>query len=355
MRQLHTLSGRTAAHGGATLRSLLVLVLLGVLAATVAAWFDYQRFTNAPLPIANADATIDVARGASYPLIVAGLRRDGIAGRGLRDGLYWRALGRELGVTGHLHAGEYALPPGITPRELLRRMAAGEVVQHRFTIVDGWTFRQLRFALANEAGLTQTLPGASDEDVAKRVGVDDGQAEGWFLPETYSFVKGESDLDMLKRAYTAMQKTLDKLWTARAADTNLDTPYQALIMASIVEKETAQPNERAVIAGVFERRLKFHMRLQTDPTVIYGMGEGYTGNIRRSDLDTDTPYNTYTRDGLPPTPIALPGAVAIEAALHPAPGDALYFVARGDGSHEFTPTLEAHNRAVQKYQLHRNQ
>ncbi|MFI4970953.1 MAG: endolytic transglycosylase MltG, partial [Lysobacterales bacterium] len=175
----------------------------------------------------------------------------------------------------------------------------------------------------------------------------------WFLPETYAWVKGESDFDVLKRANAAMRKVLDKLWAARAMDVNLDTPYQALILASVVEKETAQPKERALIAGVFLRRLKFNMRLQTDPSVIYGMGDAYAGNIRRSDLETDTPYNTYTRDGLPPTPIALPGTVAIEAVLHPAPGDALYFVARGDGSHEFSPTLEAHNRAVQKYQLHR--
>ena len=268
--------------------------------------------------------------------------------------LYWRVLGRELGVAGRLHAGEYALPPGITPRELLRKMAAGEVVQHRFTIVDGWTFKQLRLALATASGLVQTLPGISDEDIATRVGIDDGKPEGWFLPETYAWVKGESDFDVLKRAHTAMNKTLDKLWNARAADVNLDTPYQALILASIVEKETAQSSERPLIAGVFMRRLKFHMRLQTDPTVIYGIGAAYDGNIRKRDLETDTPYNTYTRDGLPPTPIALPGAVAIEATLHPAAGDALYFVARGDGSHEFSPTLEAHNRAVQKYQLHRN-
>jgi UPF0755 protein len=203
--------------------------------------------------------------------------------------------------------------------------------------------------------LQQTLPGISDEEIARRVGIDDGHAEGWFLPETYAWIKGESDFDVIKRAHVAMQKTLDKLWPARAGDTGLDTPYQALVLASIIEKETAQPKERPLIAGVFARRLKFHMRLQTDPTVIYGMGESYAGNIRRSDLDTDTPYNTYTRDGLPPTPIALPGAVAIEAALHPTPGDALYFVARGDGSHEFTPTLDEHNRAVQKYQLHRSQ
>jgi len=345
---------RDAVRGGALLRTLVALLLLAV-AAAAWAWTDYQRFTGTALPIARADATIEVPRGSSYPLIVAELRRQDIAGHGLRDGLYWRALGRELGVAGRLHAGEYSLPQGITPRELLRKMAAGDVVQHRFTIVDGWTFRQLRLALANEGGLQQTLPGSSDEDIARRVGIEDGRPEGWFLPETYAWVKGESDFDVLQRAHAAMQKALERLWPARSADARLDTPYQALVLASIVEKETAQPAERAQIAGVFMRRLKFGMRLQTDPTVIYGMGENYAGNIRRSDLEADTPYNTYTRDGLPPTPIALPGTVALEAALHPAPGDALYFVARGDGSHEFSPTLDAHNRAVQKFQLHRAQ
>jgi UPF0755 protein len=232
-------------------------------------------------------------------------------------------------------------------------MAAGEVLQHHFTIVDGWTFRQLRIALAADAGLAQTIMAMSDEDLAKKLGIEDGHPEGWFLPETYSWIKGDSDLDILKNAHAAMQKALDRLWSARTDDVPLATPYDALILASIVEKETGRADERPLIAGVFLRRLKFHMRLQTDPTVIYGMGDAYAGNIRRSDLDADTPYNTYTRDGLPPTPIALPGLPALEAVMHPTPGDALYFVARGDGSHEFSATLDEHNRAVQKFQLHR--
>ncbi|NCT68458.1 MAG: endolytic transglycosylase MltG [Rhodanobacteraceae bacterium] len=346
MSRFRTLPRR--AGGGAVLRVLIVLVLLGVVGLGIAVWRDYRHFTDSPLPGARADATIDIARGASYRDIVRQLRRERVS---RAAPLYWRVLGRELGVAGRLHAGEYALPPGLTPREMLRRMAAGEVVQHRFTIVDGWTFRQLRLALANESGLAQTLPGLSDEEIARRVGIDDGRAEGWFLPETYAWVKGERDIDVVARAHAAMRKALDRLWAARAADVKLDTPYQALILASIVEKETGRAEERPLIAGVFMRRLKFGMRLQTDPTVIYGMGEGYDGNIRRRDLETDTPYNTYTRDGLPPTPIALPGLPALEAALRPAPGDALYFVARGDGSHEFSPTLDAHNRAVRQYQL----
>jgi peptidoglycan lytic transglycosylase G len=346
---------RSGARGAALLRFVLALVLLGAAATAAFAWFDYQRFTATPLPVARSDATFDVTRGAGYPQIVAALRRQGLAGDDLRSRLYWRVLGHETGGGSRLHAGEYALPPGITPQELLRRMAAGEVLQHRFTIVDGWTFRQLRLALASETGLAQSLAGLPDEDVAHRAGIEDGRPEGRFLPETYAWIKGESDLDVLQRAHAALEKALARAWSQRDAAVNLQTPYDALILASIVEKETARPAERPLIAGVFLRRLKAGMRLQTDPTVIYGMGANYAGNIRRDDLDADTPYNTYTRDGLPPTPIALPGLPAIEAVLHPAPGDALYFVARGDGSHEFSPTLEAHNRAVQKYQLHHPQ
>ena len=342
-------AGMTRVRGGAILRLLVVLVLLAIAAAAYF-WFDYRKFTETPLSIDRSDATIDIARGANYRAIVEQLRAAGVTHA---SPWYWRALGRELAVEGKLHAGEYALTQGLTPRDLLAKMAAGDVLQHHFTIVDGWTFRQLRLALAADAGLAPTVQGMSDEDLAKKLGIDDGRPEGWFLPETYSWVKGDSDLDVLKNAHAAMQKALDRLWAARAPEVQLESPYQALILASIVEKETGKPDERPLIAGVFVRRLKFGMRLQTDPTVIYGMGDTYAGNIRRTDLETDTPYNTYTRDGLPPTPIALPGLPALEAALHPAPGDALYFVARGDGSHEFSATLDEHNRAVQKYQLHR--
>jgi len=339
----------TTIRGGAVLRLLVAIFVLAIATAAYL-WFDYRKFADTPLTIDRPDATIDIARGANYRTIVDQLRTAGVT---QASPWYWRALGRELAVEGKLHAGEYALTQGLTPRQLLAKMAAGEVLQHHFTIVDGWTFRQLRVALAADPGLAPTIQGMSDEDLAKKLGIDDGHPEGWFLPETYSWIKGDADLDVLKNAHAAMQKTLDKLWAERAPDVQLESPYQALILASIVEKETGRPEERPLIAGVFVRRLKFNMRLQTDPTVIYGMGDTYAGNIRRTDLETDTPYNTYTRDGLPPTPIALPGLPALEATLHPAPGDALYFVARGDGSHEFSATLDEHNRAVQKYQLHR--
>ncbi|MHB8678704.1 MAG: endolytic transglycosylase MltG [Rudaea sp.] len=323
-----------------------------VLAAALGAAFyaGLQRFADAPLAPLPESATLDVAFGTPLPGIV----RD-LDARGIRSGspLYWRLLARQMGVAGKLHAGEYALDPGIAPRGLLAKMAAGDVIQHKFTIVEGWTFAQLRDALAHDAVIEQTLAGRSAADIMRALGSGGVPPEGWFLPETYQFVKGMSDLDILRRAHAAMQRRLDALWASRAPDLPLDTPYQALILASIVEKETAQAAERARIAGVFEQRLKLGMRLQTDPAVIYGLGSGYDGKIHTRDLKTDTPYNTYTRAGLPPTPIAMPGSASLEAVLHPAQTDALYFVARGDGTHEFSATLEAHNRAVAKYQLHR--
>ncbi len=338
-------------RGGALL-SVFILIVLAVFATlAVLAWRDYRRFTDSPLPGTGADATLDVARGARYRDIVRQIRREQVS---RAAPFYWRLLGREMDIAGKVHAGEYSLPPGLTPRGLLHKMATGDVVQHRFLIVDGWTFRQLRLALAAEPGLEHVLTSLSDEEIARKVGIEDGRPEGWFLPETYSWTRGESDFDVLKRSHAAMKKALDKVWAARDVDAmRIGTPYEALILASIIEKETGRGEERPLISGVFMRRLKFGMRLQTDPTVIYGMGPSYDGNIRRRDLETDTPWNTYTRDGLPPTPIALPGMPALEAATHPAPGDALYFVARGDGSHEFTPTLDEHNRAVRKYQLRR--
>ena len=325
------------------------ILVLGAMAVGGYLYTQYQRFADAPIAGLVQGTQIDVPIGASLPAIVTLLDE-----RGLQAGnpYFWRLLARELGVAGKLHAGEYALDAGMTPRLLLKKMAAGEVIQHKFTIVEGWTWSQLRAALAQDGELQQTLSNVDDAALMRRFD-SDVSPEGAFLPETYSFVKGMSDADILRRAREAMRKTLDKLWAEHAADTPLKSPYEALILASIVEKETARVEERPQIARVFLSRLKLGMKLQTDPTVIYGMGASYNGNIRRSDLDTDTPYNTYTRTGLPPTPIALPGKAALAAVIHPADTEALYFVARGNGSHEFSATLEAHNRAVAKYQLHR--
>jgi UPF0755 protein len=330
-------------------RAFLLIVLIVAVAAAIVGYRDFRAFAQAPL--VQTATTLEVPMGTQLPGIVRQLEQQGVRSG---NALYWRLLARQMGVAGRLHAGEYALEGGTSPRALLAKMAAGEVIQHHFTIVEGWTFAQLRDALAHDASLKQTLGARNDADIMRTLGAADMPAEGWFLPETYNYVKGMDDIDILRRAHEAMLKTLDKLWNARAADLPLQSPYQALILASIVEKETARPEERPQIAGVFLHRLKTGMRLQTDPTVIYGLGAAYDGKIHSRDLETDTPFNTYTRDGLPPTPIALPGGAALAAVLHPAATDALYFVARGDGSHEFSPNLEAHNRAVAKYQLHHN-
>ena len=336
--------------GGARLRMLALVVLL-VLAGTAGwLWHDLDRFGREPLHVGTAQVSIDIAKGSGFKQIVAQLR-----GQGLSDApsWYWRVLAARMHVATRLHAGEYALGPGITPRALLDNMAHGRVLQHDFTIVDGWTFGELRAALDRNALLRHQTAGMDDAAIMRRLGAPGEAPEGRFLPETYAFVKGDSDVDVLRRAHDAMARTLDALWPGRDAGLPLATPYEALTLASIVEKETGRADERPRIAGVFVRRLEKHMLLQTDPSVIYGMGASYDGNIRKRDLTVDTPYNTYTRAGLPPTPIALPGKPAIEAALHPAQGDELYFVARGDGTHVFASSLAEHNRNVACYQLKR--
>ncbi|MGN2244330.1 endolytic transglycosylase MltG [Frateuria sp. GZRR33] len=342
--------GRKKRKGRAGWRILGWLVLLAVLATLVAGWYDFERFSRTPLTVGTQRQTLDVSRGSSLRGIVAQLR-----GRNLTHApsLYWRVLAERMRVADRLHAGEYALDPGTTPGQLLDAMAAGRVLQRDFTIVDGWTFRQLRDALAKVPSLRHDDAALDDAELMRRIGAPGEKPEGRFLPETYAYVKGDGDLDILKRAHQAMARTMAELWPGRDKDLPLATPYEALILASIVEKETGRADERSKIAGVFVRRLENHMLLQTDPAVIYGMGEAYAGNIRRSDLLADTPYNTYLHAGLPPTPIALPGRPAIQAALHPAPGKALYFVARGDGSHVFASSLAEHNRNVACYQLKR--
>lgn len=245
--------------------------------------------------------------------------------------------------------GEYQLAPGTLPRGLLHLLSSGAVVQYRFTLVEGWTFSQLLQALAKNEMLKQTLgqdPDKAGTVMISRLGID--HPEGWYFPETYQFTRGDSDSDILDRARQAMEKELGVAWEARHDDLPLNSPYELLILASIIEKETAQEEERGRIAGVFIRRLQQGMRLQTDPTVIYGMGDSFDGNIRHRDLKTDTPYNTYTRSGLPPTPIAMPGRASLMAAAQPDAGDALYFVADGSGGHTFSATLQEHTVAVNR-------
>jgi UPF0755 protein len=325
----------------------ILLVLLAIAGTLLYGWNDFNRFSNAPLQVAAQGDSIDIGRGTSFRNIVGELNQRKLS---MANPLYWRLLAEQMRVAGKLHAGEYALEAGITPRQLLANMAAGKVMQRNFTIVDGWTFADLRQALAKAGKLDHNSAGLDDATIMQKIGAPGEAPEGRFLPETYAYVKGDSDLDILRRAHADMVKTVDALWPARDKDLPLATPYDALILASIVEKETGRADERARIAGVFVRRLESHMLLQTDPSVIYGMGASYTGTIHKSDLTTDTPYNTYTRPGLPPTPIALPGKPALLAALHPAPGTELYFVARGDGAHAFSSTLEEQNRNVDCYQ-----
>lgn len=339
-------------RGIALWRVILLVALIAAIAVGSWLWFDWARFARSPLAIPAAGQSIDVARGASFKDIVRDLRNRKAS---QASPLYWRLLAMEMHASGRLHAGEYALRPGMTPRDLIGDMASGKVMQRNFTIVDGWTFDDLRRALASVDTITHDTASVDDSEIMKQLGAEDDHPEGRFLPETYAYVKGDTDSSILKRAYAAMSKTLDAAWPGRAPDLPLASPYEALILASIVEKETGRADERPRIAGVFVRRLQQHIMLQTDPTVIYGMGAAYAGNIHKSDLGTDTPYNTYMRAGLPPTPIALPGRAAIQAALHPAEGKELYFVARGDGSHVFSSTLEEHNRAVACYQLKRCQ
>ena len=332
-------------------RIILVLFLLSALVAGAAgwwAWTHYQGFAHAPLSGVEAGDNLLVERGDTLRSVVARLRAQGIdAGRDLE----WRLLARQLGTGGRIQVGEYALEPGISAGQLLRNMRDGKVVRHHFTLVEGWNIRELRAALGRATPLVQTLHEVDDAALMAMLGREGVHPEGRFLPETYAYDRGDTDVDLLRRAADDLDRALAAAWEARADDLPIDTPEQALVLASIVEKETGIASERPLIAGVFTRRLRIGMRLQTDPTVIYGMGSAYAGNIRRSDLLADTPYNTYTRDGLPPTPIAMVGADALRAATQPEEGDALYFVAVGDGSgrHVFSPSLEAHNAAVRQY------
>lgn len=328
-----------------------VFFVFSALLAGIAAYALWQRYTGfADTPVSGIEAgeTLLVERGDSFPQVLRKLRAAGV-----NDGqdVEWQLLARQIGAAGRLQVGEYALQPDATPRELLAAMRDGKIVSYRFTIVEGWNIRELRAALAKAKPLVQETAQLDDAALMKTLGNPGQHPEGRFLPETYQYNRGDSDLQVLKRAHAAMNKAVAEAWNGHSADTPLRSAEDMLILASIVEKETGIASERPQIAGLFARRLKLGMLLQTDPAVIYGMGSSYAGNIRRQDLTTDTPYNTYTRAGLPPTPIAMPGVAALRAAANPAPGDALYFVALGDGSgrHAFSRTLDEHQVAVRQY------
>lgn len=323
--------------------SLVAVLFLAALAGAV----TYHRFTTAPLNVGSTGMTYEVSSGMTLKRIAQDLEQQGVLSNA--SYLVWFSY-----LHDHRHsvrAGEYVLAPGTTPLQLLDQLTTGTVVQYALTLVEGWTFRQVLEAVARHEKLKHTLSGLNEAEIMSRLGFAGQHPEGRFYPDTYHFPGGMTDMAFLQRAYHAMARQLQREWANRSAGLPLNTPDEALILASIVEKETGLASERPQIAGVFVRRLLIGMPLQTDPTVIYGLGAAFDGNLRRHDLRFDTPYNTYLHGGLPPTPIAMPGVESIHAVLHPAPGDELYFVARGDGGHVFSATLEQHNRAVVKYQL----
>ncbi len=338
---------RVRQFGGFRVMLVLLVLLIAASAGGFWLWREFERFSNHPLLTSDEKLVIEFPQGAGLDVLLQNLNRVK-ANTGQR--WHWQLLIRQLELGQKLRAGEYQISATDTPRTLLFALAEGKVVQHKLTIIEGSRFRDIRKLLTNESALKATIGAMTDAEIMAAIGAKESNPEGMFLPDTYSFPKGFSDVELLKRAYWDMQRTLQLAWKSKAADAPLSSPYDALILASIVEKETGRAFERPKIAGVFARRLKLNMRLQTDPTVIYGIGDKYDGNIRKSDLTTDTPYNTYTRAGLPPTPIAMPGRAAIEAAVNPAPGNELYFVAKGDGTHYFSASYAEHDKAVDQYQ-----
>lgn len=321
--------------------------LVACLAAALAllAWIAWTGLRPLQPPRTPFDFTVN--SGASLKSVSRGLAEQGLLPRWQ---VFW-LLGRVLGRGGAVKAGTYRLDGPISLVELLDKLAAGDVLPVEIVFVEGTTLRQWLAQMRRHPQVRATLAGLSEEAVRAALGVGEPALEGLFFPDTYHFVAGTTDAELLRRAYAEMAKRLARAWQSRAPDLPLAGPYEALILASIIEKETGKAGERPTIASVFVNRLRRGMRLQTDPTVIYGLGERFDGNLRKRDLLADTPWNTYTRDGLPPTPIAMPGAASLAAAVKPATTPYLYFVGRGDGTHEFSRTLEEHNRAVAKYQL----
>jgi UPF0755 protein len=333
------------------IRKLLVLLETGVVLAGLLLGVAYWQQNSALQQSLNLtqEKLLDVPAGSSPTGVLNRLQADGVIKDAFWLRLYWR-----FNLQGQsLHSGEYRMAPGMNAESLLDLWQKGEVVQYSVTLVEGWTFRQVRAALARQVKLEQTASELSDTELMAKLGHPDVFPEGRFFPDTYRYVRGMTDVELLKQAYNRLDEVLQEEWEKRAADVPYTDAYQALIMASLVEKETGVPQERGQIAGVFVRRLQQGMLLQTDPTVIYGLGDRYNGKITRALLKEATPYNTYVISGLPPTPISMVGREAIHAAMHPVAGNSLYFVARGDGSHVFSADLDAHNAAVKEFQLKR--
>jgi UPF0755 protein len=327
-------------------RMLLALLTLAVLVAASGTLY-VRHWLAQPLAIGAEPAIVEVRPGQTLTAVARELAARGLLTHPRLLALY----GRFIGVDSRMHAGEFSIKPGTSPRGLLQALVSGSVVQHSVTVVEGWTFRELRRALAAEPTLEHATRGMQDDAVMRALGEEGKPPEGLFFPDTYLFGKGTRDIDLLRQSRDRMRKELAAAWATRHENLPLKDDYEALILASIIERETGHPDERARIAGVFIERLRLGMRLQTDPTVIYGLGEKFDGNLRRADLERDGPYNTYTRAGLPPTPIALPGAAALRAAVQPDERGELYFVAtgEGDGRHAFSRTLREHEAAVRRY------
>ena len=321
----------------------LVLFIIGTI--ILCGWLGYYAIS--PLKLQPSSQEINIRSGSGLKSIANQLVAQGV----LKEPWRFILLAKLLQKEQYLQAGSYTLNKNISPYQLLLSLNHGKTTQGSITFIEGRTFEQMRQKLAINDAVKQSIAGLSESEILKLIGSPYSVAEGLFFPDTFYFDRNTTDIELLKISYKAMQSKLERAWQGRQPGLPYKTSYEALIMASIIEKETGKASERPMIAGVFLNRLRIGMRLQTDPTVIYGMGIRFDGNIRKKDLSIDTPYNTYTRSGLPPTPIAMPGLAAIEAALHPANTKALYFVGKGDGSHVFSNSLDEHNRAVTKYQL----
>ena len=325
------------------LKTLFALVVLAAVAVgAYALWY-----IGSPVPIDKYPVEIEIPRGSGFRTAVEQLEKSGVRLRRHQ----FELLARSLGKVRNIKAGSYEILQPLTPVQLLDKITRGDVMQAEVRLIEGWTFAQFRAALDASPFLRHETQGLDDAQVLARLKVPETHPEGLFFPDTYLFGKGSSDLAVLRRAYRAMQRHLNEEWEAREENVAYRTPYEALIMASIIEKETGQAGERDLIGGVLVNRLRIGMRLQADPTIIYGLGANFDGNLKRSHLAEDGPYNTYTRAGLPPTPIAMPGLASVRAAIRPGKTDAFYYVSKNDGSSHFSRTLEEHNRAVTRYQL----
>lgn len=325
---------------------LLIKILLAILLLLAVAAGGLLWWAGRPLPLSSSPLDFRISSGSSLRSAITQMREAGIDVNPTLLALLARLNRSDTAIK----AGSYAVSEGITPRRLLNKLLKGKVTQGDLTLVEGWTFRQWRARLDKHPDLVHETLDLSEAQIIERLGLNVRSLEGQLFPDTYLFDKQSSDLELLARAHRAMQRKLDAEWESRAPGLPYRTPGEALTMASIIEKETGREADRQLVATVFVNRLRQGMLLQTDPTVIYGLGDKFDGNLRKRDLQTDTPYNTYLRPGLPPTPISMPGQASLHAALNPAPSDVVYFVARGDGSSEFSRTLEDHNKAVNKFQ-----